>query len=233
MAVGFDAKMTAGNSADGFSAEVQGGTALSTTGITVGASATCLVATLVFSGAVTSLTVTWNGVGMTQEPTVTSGAIIVYIFRLVSPASGAQALAAAWTTARDLYLGAVSFTGTDTTTGVQVADNTTATNVTAIAIPTGSTGATVAVFGVDGATPTIDQTTLWGVSNFGPGGGASYALGGTTTNTHNFTGAGGTVQALAGVHVIAAAGGGRASKNTHAMPLGIGLGIALGLTMDV
>lgn len=215
MAVGFDAKMAAGNSADGLNQEATGATSISSTGITVGGSATLLVAVLAFaqgnaSTTPTSITATWNGAVMTAGPTVTSGTGTPYataaIFYKISPASGANTLAAAWTNSHDCYMSAVSFTGTDTSTGINAAHSTTATGTTTITITSDANGATVAVFAVDGSAPTVNFTKIFSEAPLNPGGGASYTLGGTS-NAHTFTGAGGSVQALAGIHVIAAAGG--------------------------
>lgn len=215
MAVGFDAKMTAGNSSDGFNQEAIGATSVSSTGMTIGGAASLLVAMLAFGAgggtAPTSLSMTWNGVTLTAQAFVVSsggGAMAaVYLFTLVNPATGNRTLAGAWTTAQDCYMSCISFTGTDTVTGVAVADNTTTSQVTTITVPSTVDGATVAVFAVDGSTPTVNFTKIWAEAPNNPGGGASYTLGGTS-NAHTFTGGGGTRQALAGVHVIAASGGG-------------------------
>lgn len=213
MAVAKDALMLAGNSSDGFNQEASGVTTISSTGITVGGSATLLVVVLVFessSADISSLTVTWNGVSMTSRGLVSSTSGSQHeqaaIFTLVNPASGAKTLQANWTTSADCYMSAVSFTGTDTTTGVKAADNTTATNVTSITVTSATGDATVAVFGVNGNPPTCNFTKIFSEAPLNPGGGASYQLGGTS-NAHTFTGAGGSAQALAGVHVIQPAGG--------------------------
>lgn len=212
MAVAFDASMTTGNSADGLNQQAAAAVAISSTGITVGALATLLVVVFEWQNSiadVTGRTATWNGVPMVERATVvsTSGGVFnrVSTFTLVNPASGAQTLAGGWTTASDCYMSAVSFTGTDTVTGVNAADNTTATNVTTITVPSDASGATVAVFGVNGATPTVNFNKIFAEAPLNPGGGASYQLGGAS-NAHTFTGGGGTIQALAGVHVIAGTG---------------------------
>lgn len=214
MAVALDALMTAGNSGDGLSQEIATDVAINSTGITVGASAKLLVAVLATGhgngAAPTSVSMTWNGTAMTAGPTVTSGTgnpfAWVAIFYLINPAAGANTLHAQWTNSNDMYMSAVSFTGTDTSTGINAAHNATATNTTTLTITSDTAGATVAVFAVDGAAPTVNFTKIFSEAPFNPGGGASYTLGGTS-NGHTFTGGGGTVQALAGVHVIAAAGG--------------------------
>jgi len=223
MAVAFDAKMTGGDLDSGRCYGPVGTTSFSTTGMTVGVGATCLVVTIVFgngSGVLpASIAATWDGVAMTLQANVTSSdapannRAAAAILVLVNPASGNKTLAGSWTGTLDAYVSCVSFTGTDTTTGVNATNNTTATQATAIVVPTTSDGATVACFGVDGSDPTVDQTEMFSTAPNDPGGGASYALGGATSNTHNFTGAGGDRQALAGVNVIAAGGGGATPKN--------------------
>jgi hypothetical protein len=209
MAAALDASMTAGNSADGLNQQASAVTTISSTGITVGASATLLVATLTFATTTnpTGITMTWNSVSMTAGPSVTSSTVLSLIFYLINPASGAKTLSASWTTANDCYMSAVSFTGTDTVTGIKVSDNTTATNVTSITVPSSTDGATVANFSVNGATPTVNFTKIWAESPLAPGGGGSFTLGGTS-NVHTFTGAGGSLQALVGVHVLASSSAG-------------------------
>lgn len=210
MAVGFDAKMTAGNQTTLETASAA--SSISSTGMTIGGSATLLIAVLVLGTNATNptgISMTWNSVSMTAGPSITAGPaarVTATVFYLVNPTTGNKTLAGAWTGAKDAYMSCASFTGTDTTTGVQAADNTTASGTTSIAVPTDSSGATVACFVCDGSTPTITQTTIFAYAALNPGGGASYALGGTTTNTHSFTGAGGSAQALAGVHIIASGG---------------------------
>lgn len=132
---------------------------------------------------------------------------------LVSPNSGLKTLVWAWTNTQDFYGSAVSFTGADTTTGVNATNNATQTGspATAITVTSSSDGATVAVFTVNGGDPTVDKTEIFSQAPLDPGGGMSYALGGAS-NTHNFTGAGGTLSALAGVNVIAGAGGGATTR---------------------
>jgi hypothetical protein len=217
MAVAIDATMTGGNSPDGLNQEASGTTSISSTGITVGASATGLVAALVWQDPVAGTgsapatrAVTWNGVAMTEAAFVTSSVIhtvSVGIYVLANPAAGAQTLSATWTNTQDAYLSAVSFTGTDTSTVVNATDSTTTTQTTSITVTSDTNGATVAVFGVDGSAPTVNFTKIFSDAPLAPGGGASYTLGGTS-NGHTFTGSGGGTQALAGVHVIAGAGGG-------------------------
>src|SRR6267142_3323532 len=116
---------------------------------------------------------------MTLGPNVNSSVIEVAIFTLVSPASGAKTLAGSWTTSADCYMSAASFSGTDLVTGIKVSDNITATNTTTITVTSTTDGATVACFGVDGGAPTVNFTKIYSEAPLGPGGGASFTLGGT------------------------------------------------------
>lgn len=211
MAVGFDAKMTAGDGDGGRCDNTDNGTSASSDGMTVGASATLLVAVICLQNGtadVTDLAMTWDGVSMTERASVTSSSggtrDRAAIFTLVNPAVGNKTLAASWTTTSDAYMSCISFTGTDTITGVNAADNTTATNTADIVVPTDSSGATVACYCVNGDDPSVTQTEIFSEAPLDPGGAASYAIGGTTSNTHSFTSAG-SIKALAGVHVIAPA----------------------------
>jgi hypothetical protein len=133
MAVAIDAVMTGGDSSDGDCLQGDNVTSKSGTGITVGALATLLIVPIVIQaagGTVSNLAVTWNSISMTLGPIVTNGAGFptVAIFSLVNPTAGSNTLASSWTTTADIYMGAASFTGTDTTTGIKVADSVTANN---------------------------------------------------------------------------------------------------------
>jgi hypothetical protein len=215
MAVAFDAKMTGGNAGTGGNTqEVSNGTSISATPITVGASATLLVVCLSFQPTTapnpTGITVTWGGTGMTAGPTQVGAGVLdvlAAIFWLVSPASGAQTLAASWTRASDCYMGAISFTGVDTSTPVVTADNQTSTT-SGVTVTTANGDATVACSVRDSNTPTSTQTIFYGESNFNPGGGGSYNASTTGSDTHTFTYSGGSQQANFGIHVLAASGGG-------------------------
>jgi hypothetical protein len=233
MAVANDTTMLAGNSADGFNQQASAATSISSTGITVGASATGLVSDIVWqNGAstdITARTMTWNAGSMTEQPTVLQSNGVTRqrasIFVLPSPASGANTLAASWTGASDCYMSAASFTGTDTSTVVKVADNATQTGLpsTSITVTSATGDATYATFVVNGATPTVNFTKVWAEAPLSPGGGGSYTLGGTS-NAHTFTGAGGSSSALVGVHILAAAGGAPTPMRTL---MGVGLGVRL------
>jgi hypothetical protein len=100
--------------------------------ITVGGSATLLIVGIQFnnrSGSATGtapsgISVTWNGVAMTQisntlatQGTFSSGnAVITVLFGLVNPATGAgHTLSATWTNNATGYMSAISFSGTLTT----------------------------------------------------------------------------------------------------------------------
>lgn len=207
-AVAFDAKMTGGNAADGMNQEGDNVTSVtSAAGLTIGASATCLVGTLVLqaaSTAVSGVTMTWNGGAMTAGPVAVFGTNSAHLFYLSSPITGTRALTASWTNTADAYLSGVSFSGADSAACVNAAHNVTATNTTTITVTSSTDGATIAVFSVNGSTPTMNFTPIWDDAPLAPGGGASYQLGGTS-NAHTFTGAGGSTQALVGIHIQASA----------------------------
>jgi hypothetical protein len=223
--------MTGGNSSDGDCIQADDATSFSDAScITVGGTATLLVGVGVYDGTIANITngaATWNGVSMTrvvQDDTSGSGAFIsAAIFTLVSPTTGTQTLAGSWTTTADTYFGAASFTGTDTTDGIDET-HTTTTGTTAVTITSTTDGATVAVSGKNSSDPTVDQTTIWINSPLDPGGGATYAIGGTS-NTHTFTFPSGDAQAIAGIHIIAAAAGGRTTRNTRSWTHGVNVGM--------
>lgn len=214
MAVALDALMAAGNSTDGLNQQVSAATSISSTGITIGAGATLLVVVLHAqnnAAAITNLAGTWNGVALTKAIQADNAGGVhkgtSAILYLINPASGAKTLSCSWTTASDVYMSAVSFTGTDTSTGINATDNVSGTTGTTVTVTSTTDGATVAAWGTDGSTPTVNFNKIYAEAPLAPGGGASYQLGGTS-NGHTFTGAGGTLPAWTGVHVLAAAAGG-------------------------
>jgi hypothetical protein len=208
MAVALDASMTAGNSADGLNQQASAATTISSTGITVGAGATLLVATLSFGLTVpTGVTMTWNGVSMTAGPSISdSSQTMSAIFYLINPASGAKTLSASWTGSTDCYMSAASFNGTDTTTGIKVSDSTTANTGTSLTVTSSTDGATVVNFADNAGTPTVNFTKIWAEAPLNPAGGGNFTLGGTS-NAHTFTGGGGSAPSIVGVHILAAASG--------------------------
>lgn len=206
MAVGFDAKMAAGNSSDGLNQEAASNNTISSTGITVGAASSFLGIVAHWQGSVSisALTGTWNGVSLIVAKQQNNGNNVSAILYLVNPASGAKTLTLNWTTLADCYMSAVSLTGVDTTTPIVIADTVGGTTGTTVAVTSDANGATIAVWGTNGSTPTVNFTKIFAEAPLNPGAGASYALGGTS-NSHTFTGAGGVTPAWAGVHVQAGA----------------------------
>lgn len=212
MAVALDASMAAGNSADGLNQQAAAATSISSTGITVGASAALLIVVAYFQtggSAITNLAGTWNGTALTvakQQDGGSSGGTAA-ILRLISPVSGAKTLQLTWTTAADVYMSAASFTGSDTTTPLVTGDTVGGNSGTTVTITSDANGATVASWGINGSTPTVNFTKIYAEAPLNPCGAATFTLGGSS-NGHTFTGAGGVTPAWAGVHIQAAAAGG-------------------------
>ena len=203
--VTFDARMTGGNGSSGNSQQIASSTSISSTGMTVGSSATLIIGMMVLQTLASSPAMTWDGVAMTNRGGLISNSVpAVAIFTLVSPATGNKTLAGSWTGSSDCYMSCVSFAGTDTVTGVATGDTTSGTGspLGSLAVTSSSDGATVVLFGSDNGDPTMNFNAIFVNSPFSPGGGASYQLGGSS-NSHTFTG--GSVTALVGVHVIAGA----------------------------
>jgi hypothetical protein len=231
MSVALDALMTAGNDpgtlggAAGMNAYTPAAAqALSTNGMTVGPNATLLIVELAVTGAnaASNPAMSWGGTSM--------GAPVAYrvfnngtthqmlaIFALANPAAGALALAATWTGSDGAYLGAVSFLGTDTTTPIVAADsvvgNDTLTGAHSVAINTAAGDATIVLLGnTGGGYPSIaNQTVIFDSQSlpFAGNAGASYALGGSGSNTHTFGGGATAVNTCwAGIHIAAASGSG-------------------------
>lgn len=140
-------------------------------------------------------------------------------FVLGSPATGNKTLAASWTTARDMYMSCASFTGTDTTNVVNAAHDTTGTSAASLAVTSTTDGATLVCAANNTNLTGTNFTTIFTATDKSPDAGASYTLGGTS-NTHTFTGTGGSAQASSGIHIIAAAAG--AAEELRLMMLGVG-----------
>ena len=216
MSVSLDALMTNGgangaNSGLAFAYDTTGGTSISTTGMTVGASATLLTAALVLNGTATAVTITWNGVSMTLAPSSVSGTNMrAWIFVLEAPASGNHTLAASWTGTTAGYLTSASWLNTDTVTGYTSSDNvggySSAAGGQSIGVNTTSTGATLVILGNNSGVPAATTGTQIFSTGVGvPNAAASYILGGSGS-THTFNGgAGATGTAWAGIHIIAPA----------------------------
>ncbi len=220
MSVAKDAVMTGGNGGGGAYQYLSGGggtqvTAAAGSSITVGASATLLVATLDIGGNNTSPgtpACTWNGTAMNLACSIYNSTSIgagAAIFTLVKPTSGNKALVGTWSGTNFANMSAISFTGTDTVTGYQAADNVTG-NATvgnqSIAINTDANGATVCTINcVSSGLSVNSQTQIFSGSPTNDNAAASYAIGGSGSNTHTFDVTAGTEEAWAGIHIIAPA----------------------------
>lgn len=216
MAVALDALFTGGDADSGRCQNANDATTCSDTdGITVGASATLLVAVAHLQGlsdgnGPTSITATWNGTGSTGSHSVQNSSgrqNTSVIFWWNAPATGAKTLTISWSNGCDCYMSAASFTGTHATTPVVTADNASTTASTTVTVTSGADDATLAIWGTNGADPTVNFNEIFSQAPLDPGGGASYQLAGSS-NGHTFTGAGGTTPAGAGIHIAAAAAAG-------------------------
>lgn len=215
MAVAFDAKPTAWNSADGLNQQATGATSVSaSTGMSVGGSATVLVGVITYQNAVGGGTDpgaisawTWNGVAKTGvlEASNVGGSdkVRTAIAWWVSPATGTQTLTASWANSADAYMSCASFTGGDTSTPVVTADNVSGTSGTTVTVTSDANGVTVAAWGTNGSAPTTNFNKIYSEAPLRPCGAASYQAAGSS-NGHTFTGGGGTVPAWAGIHLQAA-----------------------------
>jgi hypothetical protein len=221
--VAIDATMTGGNGPGGFNQESGSKVVtLSSTGMTVGASASLLTAQLGLGDANSTPatpTCTWNGTSMNLAASIyqgTNGGAGTYIFTLVNPTSGNKTLTAVWGTTTAIYnneaiLSAASFLHTDTVTGYKAADTITGSNNgganPSFTVPTDSAGASLGVLtaNVTGTLSVTTQTKIYASADIGINGAASYGIGGASSNTHTFGCSASSVQAWAGIHIIAAA----------------------------
>jgi hypothetical protein len=224
MSVALDSYMTGGNGtgtsgpggiAGTYQYMTANGTSISTSGHTVGPSATLLVVGLTIGTAnCSAFGCTWNGLAMKLAMLESYHNGLVYcqtgIFTLVNPTPGAKALVASWVTGSPGgYLTSIAFTGTDTVTGYQASDNVTGgqnSGAANVVINTAAGDATFCMMGNNGGVPgATTQTQLFSSGASAPNGGASYALGGSGSNTHSFNGGTNQVEAWAGIHILAGA----------------------------
>lgn len=143
MAVAFDANATGDDTANGV-------TSINHAKLTVGAGANrALVVQITWSAVVTSPSLRWDSAGTNQAMAAIPSAGVTNTNRaelwgLVAPTSGANNLAVSWTTARDVYVNAVAWTGVDQTGGATSfphgATNTGASGVTASVSVTSAVG---------------------------------------------------------------------------------------------
>lgn len=206
MAVTVNANMTTGNGNGGQCERVASNTTLSSTGLTIAAGSNrLLIVPIVWSNAGTlpsGITITWNGVGLTQVPSAYGGTTGSYagLWYLLNPDTGNQTLTANWTTTSGCYMGAICFDGAGSISGG--ATN----NTNTITLSAGANDASVAVYNCDGGTPVGDQTLVWSDSAFGPSAAANRAGGGSTTYTFEIGSS--SFRTTAGVIVTEAGGGG-------------------------
>jgi hypothetical protein len=115
------------------------------------------------------VTMTWNGVSMTQIGTaINNGAIILYLFGLVNPASGNHPLVLSWASAVNIFLdlNGTSFTGCNqtggTTTFVNFSSLTGSGNPTTLSVTTPANDLAVdAIIAASVAPTTPTQTALF------------------------------------------------------------------------
>lgn len=116
MAVAFDANATIDVTANAV-------TAITTSNLTISAGSNlALIAQIIWSGAITMPVLQWDKLGTPVGLTAITNAtvtqtVMAQLFGLVAPVSGAKQLSASWTTARDVYLNQLSYTGVDQTGG--------------------------------------------------------------------------------------------------------------------
>jgi hypothetical protein len=217
MSVALDAIMTAGNGTGGaFQKVTTASTSISSTGMTVGAGASMVLALLSLGDqgfAPSGAACTWDSVSMTLLASINNTAgndSWAGIFMLLSPTSGNQTLAASWTSNAQANLSAISFTGTDIVTGYESADNVTGTSTggTAVSfgINTDARGATVGLLtcNISGSLTIATQTTIFNATGVNINAGASYGLGGSGSTTHTFDYTSSTTNAWVGIHILAA-----------------------------
>lgn len=216
MAVTFDANQTAVATANSV-------TSITTSNLTVGAGANrALVVQVALGGSVTALALKWDNLGTPQSLAVITGATAaqsgtpferVELWGLVAPTSGAKQLSVTWTTARDVYVNGVAWTGVDQTGGTttfphgtgSIGSGTTAQGITV----TSATGnATMAVFDTGSAVniSSVNNTQTF-LSNVAANiDAAGNRAAGAATVSHTATYSGAAAWGAAGTDILASAG---------------------------
>lgn len=200
-----NSSMTTGNGTHGNAQTATAVQSISSTGITIAAGSNrFLLVPIQWSVGVTGRSVTALkgsiATAMTEELFFTGdGGAPVAFYSLVNPDTGVQTIAASWTTAADCYMGAICL---NNAASVKSADNQTSGTGSTVTIPSSTNDATLASIVDNNGDPTSSQTLFEQESALNPGGGADYALGGTS-NVHTFSNAG-TTRGTIGIHVLAA-----------------------------
>ena len=216
MAVTFDANATADSTANGV-------TSINHANLTIGSGTNrALVAQICWSGTVGSPVLKWDNTGTPQTMTAITNASAFngtvagsQLFGLVAPTSGNKTLNAAWTTARDVCLNGVSWTGVDQTGGNTTFPNgagATGSSTTASVTVTSATGnAVMAAHTVTSTMSAVNNTQTFrdqAPTNISAGGnraagGASVSMT-ATVGSSTWASAGTDIAAAASVTFIAA-----------------------------
>lgn len=182
------------------------GTSMSTTGLTIGSrSHLVLVAQVTFEepSGISGLTVTWNGVGMTQIVGVDTGTSQAYLYGLVNPATGNHTLAASWTGNAAATINGTSFYNAKQTGGATTfygAQSTSSGGSSPMSVTVSSATGDMVIGVCQGeystTTPTTNKTKLYGeYRGYADGAGAYCA--GAASITMTFTAGGATLYAVA------------------------------------
>jgi hypothetical protein len=223
MAVALDAVMSAGNGplancgtgsgSNGASQAItSNGATISSTGMTTVAPSLIVQALALGNATSSAPSLTWASVALTNGPSFleNNGAnyVAALLAYLASPASGNQTAAGSWTGSTTAVLSCISFTGAG---GIYAPDSIATGNQSSgnqsITINTDPNGATVALLiSSGGGSFSAANQTPWVCDGLAqPNVCASYAIGGSGTNTHTFTGgASANCNVLVGIHVVVA-----------------------------
>jgi hypothetical protein len=222
MAVAFDTKFEKGGAsqASPFSFVSNAGTVAGSIGAN---SNRVLIVVVQFATSVPSVTaVTWNSVSMSliANTTITqpgAGTKTTRLYGLIAPATGAQTIAVTWTGgAETIVVGGVSLYDADQSTGWQNGTTATGTDTAATITVTSANGNLVVGARSDqnATTATIANGTQdWDERNFDGNYGGVHRASTTGSTVMGWTLGTSVDWGMAGVDVIAAAGGGSASAS--------------------
>jgi hypothetical protein len=213
------------------------------TGLTVAAGTnTVMVVVLIFlsnpgSGVLNSIV--WDAAGANQTLTLIGKTQATpagwnewhFLYGLVAPATGNKTLSVAWTSSVAVRMNAIALDGADQTGGTTTFAHYTqgqGTSPATIAVTSAVGNLVVAGASVDGA----NLSAPTGTSIFNQGGGG-WSAGmnrdaGAASVSIGWSASGNDIMII-GVDVVAAGSGGRTTKNTRAWPLGMALGMEIGV----
>lgn len=208
MAVAFDAKFSGASGPGSDTVEASGATTSSNTKLTIGSGSNrALFVVACYSQDTGARTAKWNSINMTEVDSFRHNFVRLSLFKLMNPDSGNNTMQLDWTTACDIYIGAIALTGVDQSDPVVVADtqHSVANGDQTVTVPSATGDMTLAALVCNSNYPGLNFNQWFKDNPLAHGAGGSYQSDGSS-NGHTFTGQGGSDTEAAGWHIKAAGG---------------------------